>query len=247
MHITVVTVSLNSENTIEDTIRSVLSQKNVDIEYIVVDGLSSDSTCSIIKKYASHLRFVSEPDKGLYDAINKGIQMSNGDVVAILNSDDVYIHDFVLYNVANSFNFSCSDVVYGNLYYVEQDNIDSIVRKWNASKKLGDSFYTGWHPPHPAMFVKRSVYKNFGNYNLQLKSASDYEFMLRIFEKNSVSSFYLDEYLVKMRIGGKSNKNLKNILISNYECYLAWKINGLPINIFQLMRRPFSKIKQFFY
>lgn len=246
MKISIVTVTYNSSATVEETIQSVLAQDYPDKEYILVDGLSTDATCSIIKKYESQIaRWVSEKDKGIYDAINKGIMMATGEVVAVLNSDDVYAGKSVLSAVMNRFITTGCDAVYGDLVYVKRDNLNAITRTWISGKYREGFFLKGWMPPHPAFFVKKDCYNRFGVFRTGFKTSADYELMLRFIHKHKISLEYLPEILVKMRLGGQSNISLKNRIEANREDRRAWEINGLKPGLITLLRKPLSKITQF--
>lgn len=244
MKISIITVCYNSEKTIEDTIQSVLSQNYNDIEYIIVDGESKDSTMTIVGKYTDKIdKIISEPDKGIYDAMNKGIEVATGEVVGILNSDDFYASSSVISEVVKS--IGETDSVYGDLDYVDSEDTSKIVRRWISKTYSHGMFLKGWMPPHPTFFVKKSCYDELGLYSLDLKSAADYELMLRFIHKHKISTSYIKKCLVKMRVGGESNVSFKNRLRANKEDRLAWKMNGLKPNFLTLIRKPLSKLSQF--
>lgn len=245
--ISIITVTYNSAATLENTIQSVLLQDHPDVEYIVVDGLSTDDTLSVIRKYRHKLdQFVSEKDNGLYYAINKGIAMATGDIIGILHADDFYLGDHALSNIDACFAKTGADAVYANLYYVDKDNTDKIVRKWNSGNYKPGDFLWGWMPPHPAFFVKREVYEKYGTFNTALRSAADYELMLRFIHKHKIKLAYLPEYIVKMRTGGQSNANVKNRVKANLEDRKAWELNGLKPYFFTLTLKPLRKVFQYF-
>ena len=247
MKVSIITICYNSQETIEDTIKSVLAQDYDDIEYIIIDGASKDSTLEIIGKYTSNLsKLISEPDKGIYDAMNKGISNSTGELIGILNSDDFYANESVISNIVSSIRKNNSDSIYADLVYVDRLDSDKIVRNWKSGQYKPDLFLKGWMPPHPTFFVKKWVYEKFGAYNTALKSAADYEFMLRVLHKHKISTSYLPERITKMRTGGESNVSLKNRLRANKEDRMAWQLNDIKPNLFTLLRKPLSKIKQFF-
>ena len=247
MKVSIITVCYNSENTIEHSINSVLAQDYPHIEYIIIDGNSRDNTKSIIDKYKDKIaRFVSEKDEGIYDAMNKGISMATGDVIGILNSDDFYKDNTVISKVVNLFVVQNPNAVYGDLVYVAKENTQKIVRYWKAGEYKEGMFLQGWMPPHPAFFVKRNIYQEYGGFNTQLKSAADYELMLRFIHKEKIKVSYLPEVLIKMRAGGESNVSLVNRIRANQEDHLAWKLNGLKPGKLTLLLKPLSKIKQFF-
>lgn len=247
MKISVITISYNAADTIEDTITSVLQQDFENLEYIVIDGASTDGTVELVNKYKDRIsRFISEPDKGVYDAMNKGLAYATGDVVAILNADDTYAHQGVLSLVMKTFVETQSQTCYGDLIYVERVPPHSTKRTWIAGKSSPRAFLNGWMPPHPAFFVKREVYEKYGNFDLRFKTSADYELILRFLYKNGVSTVYINEVLVKMKVGGQSNISIKNRLRANREDRLAWKVNGLTPGRLTLTKKPFLKIRQFF-
>lgn len=246
MKISLITVSYNSEETIEDTLRSVLDQKEVDLEFIIIDGNSSDSTLQIINSYKDRIDLiVSEPDKGIYDAMNKGVEKASGDIIGILNSDDVFSHDRILKNVSDLFSDENVDGIYGDLVYVDRFDLNKVKRKWISGKYQVGSFKKGWMPPHPTFYVRKRIYDQYGSFNLELRSAADYEIMLRFIHKNKINIAYLPEIMVKMRQGGQSNASLKNRIKANNEDRRAWEINGLKPGAFTLLRKPLSKLSQF--
>lgn len=244
MKVSLITVSYNSSKTIEDTIRSVVNQTYPNIEYIIVDGASKDDTLKIIEKYKDGVsQVISEPDKGIYDAMNKGVQLASGDIVGILNSDDFYAHDKVIENIVDIFQ-SGAEGVYADLVYVDPDNTDKVTRKWVSGDYKKGSFKKGWMPPHPTFFVKNEVYKKFGGYSLELRSAADYEFMLRVIHKEEINLGYLPEVIVRMRAGGVSNASLSNRIKANKEDRMAWEMNGLKPGKLTMLRKPLSKVFQ---
>jgi glycosyltransferase len=229
-----------------DTVESVLGQTHPDLEYLVIDGGSTDATMECLLPYRARLaQLVSEPDRGMYDAMNKGISRATGEVVAILNSDDVYAGPHVLAQVAARFDASGADCVYGDLHYVSPD-LSRVVRDWRSGPYRAGQFQRGWHPPHPSCFVRRSVYEAFGNFRTELRIAADYEFMLRVLQTHGRATAYLPEVLVKMRTGGESNRSIRNIWNANRECYRAWRLNGngsLTAGL-AVLRKPLGKLKQ---
>lgn len=246
MKISIITVTYNSAATLEETILSVINQNYTNIEYIIVDGKSSDSTLNIIDKYKSRIaKFISEKDNGIYDALNKGIQMASGDVIGILHSDDFYTSNDVIQNIATRFEKEKCDALYGDLLYVSKDNTNKIIRKWRAGELTANSFLFGWMPPHPTFFVKKEVYEKHKAFNLDFKTSADYELMLRLLYKHKIKTAYLPEYLVKMRMGGQSNVTTKNRIIANLEDRKAWEVNGLKPYFFTLFLKPLRKISQF--
>jgi glycosyltransferase involved in cell wall biosynthesis len=246
MKISIITVVRNNASTIKDTIDSVLKQTYSNVEYIVIDGSSTDGTIEIIQGYKKYIKkFISEKDKGVYDAMNKGINLATGDVIGLLNGDDVYFDETVLQNVANAFKKNESDCVYGDLYYVERNNLDEIVRYWKSSKFKKGSFARGWHPPHPTFFLKKEVYSKYGLYDIEMKVSADFDLMLRLLEKYNITSHYLPTILVRMRTGGMSNKTIKNIIISNQSILRSFDKYKIKINKFMyLIYRLLPKVMQ---
>ncbi len=243
MKISVITVSCNSAATIEDTIKSVAGQTCRDVEYIVVDGGSTDGTAEIIKRYEGGIsRWVSEKDGGIYDAMNKGIRMATGDVVGILNSDDVYAGSNVLALVAEAFKKG-GGCCYSDLTYVSRD-LRKVVRYWRSGEYFPRKFRNGWHPPHPSFFVRREMYDRYGVFNPDFKIAADYEIMLRFMERHRMAAAYLPEVTVNMRVGGESGKSLINIIRANAEVRRAWLENGLKPPPLIYLRKPLSKLRQ---
>jgi glycosyltransferase involved in cell wall biosynthesis len=216
------------------------------MEHLVVDGGSNDGTLDIIRAYDGRIsKWISEPDKGIYDAMNKGIRLSSGDVIGFLQSDDVYAHERVVENVVEAFRRFEVDSVYGDLQYVHKRDLNKVVRNWKASVYREGRFKSGWMPPHPTFFVKRMVYDRFGYFNTNFRIAADYELMLRFLEKHKISTHYIPEVLVKMRVGGASNGSVKNMLVKSYEDYRAWKVNGLKRSFFTIPLKNLSKVPQF--
>lgn len=245
--ISIITVCYNSSETIEATIQSVLSQDYSHVEYILVDGGSTDDTLNIIASYKDKIAtVVSEKDDGIYFAINKGIALATGDVIGILHADDFYTDTTVISKVMNAFETLGVDTVYGDLQYVDRMQSSKIIRNWKAGNYSPRLFLKGWMPPHPAFFVRKKCYTQYGVYNTQLRSSADYELMLRLLYKYKCSTAYIPEVFVKMRLGGQSNKSLMNRIRANKEDRKAWKINGLDANALTFIRKPLSKLKQFF-
>ena len=245
MKISIITATYNSARTIRDTLKSVAAQDSGDIEHLIVDGLSKDETLSIVKEFDHVAAVLSEKDDGIYDAMNKGVRAATGDIIGILNSDDFYVNESVLSKVKKQFEDPAIDAVYGDLQYVDASNTGRIIRNWKAGSFSPRKFYYGWMPPHPSFFVRRQVYDRVGLFNTSLRSAADYEIMLRILVKNKCRAAYLPEVLVKMRSGGMSNATLKNRIRANQEDRLAWKLNELKPYFFTLYMKPIRKIGQF--
>ncbi len=245
--ISIITVSLNSADTIKDTIESIISQDYDNIEYIIIDGGSSDSTVDIAKQYSNHIKGISsEPDNGIYDAMNKGINAATGDIIGILNSDDFYPNSFVVSNVAKSFEKYSCDAVYGDLLYVKSKDISKIKRYWKAGEYSTSKIKNGWMLPHPTFFVKKEIYKRYGLYDTDIKSAADYEMILKLLYMHNISVYYIPMILVNMRMGGESNKSLWHRIKANKEDSLAWTKNQLNKPMFFRLKKPLQKIRQFF-
>tara|TARA_B100000963_G_scaffold273605_1_gene241817 strand:- start:4 stop:774 length:771 start_codon:yes stop_codon:yes gene_type:complete len=247
LKISIITVALNSANTIEDTIKSIISQDYKNIEYIVIDGGSTDRTLEIIKKYKSNISFFSsEQDDGIYDAMNKGIVAATGDIIGILNSDDFYPNSFIVSNVAKSFiKYSC-DAVYGDLVYVKSNDVSKIKRYWQAGYYTTSKIKNGWMLPHPTFFVKKIMYERYGYYDTGLKSSADYEMILKLLYKYNISAYYIPMILVKMRVGGESNRSLLNRIKANRQDSLSWTRNQLKKPFLIRIKKPLQKLRQFF-
>lgn len=232
MKISIVTATYNSCKTLRDTLESVLEQEYADFEHIVVDGGSKDGTLDIVReyepRYRGRLRWISEPDRGIYDAMNKGIAMSTGDVVGILNSDDLYNDSHVLLDIAKAFDDKDIGAVCGNLYFVNQYDIGKVVRVWKGSPYR--SFKTGWHPAHPTFYARRQCFEKFGSFDITYDVSADFELMLRFVEKGGIDIKYLDRYFVKMRVGGESTGSIGNIIKGNKNIIRAFKKNGIEVS-----------------
>ncbi len=246
MKISIITVVYNGAITIKDSIDSVISQTYPDIEYIIVDGLSKDNTLDIVRSYGDKIaKVVSEKDKGIYDAMNKGIGLATGDVVAILNSDDFYANNHVIADVMKEFQKDSSvECVYGDLEYVDQHDTTKIKRVWKSRPYRAGLFRTGWHPAHPSFFVKKSVYNAYGVFRLDLPIAADYELMLRFLHVHKIKSVYIPGFMVKMREGGTSNKSIKNIYKANLEVLKSWRVNHRFVPYWIFVTKPLSKVMQ---
>ena len=246
MKVSIITVVYNNKDTIKNAIESVLNQTYKNIEYIIVDGASTDGTVEIIKSYGDSIdKFISEKDNGIYDAMNKGIRLASGDIIGILNSDDFYANNNIIEKVVKEFEDKKVDSVYGDLVYVNAKDTNKIVRYWKSKPYKKGLFKKGWHPAHPTFFVKKKIYEKYGLFNLDFKIAADYELMLRFLEKHQISNSYIPEIIVKMRLGGESNQSIKNIIKANIESYNAWKMNDLPPPFYLPFIKPLKKLKQF--
>jgi len=245
MKISIITICYNSASTIEDTIKSVIAQNYLDLEYIIVDGGSKDDTLKIIEKYRDKIaKIISEPDKGIYDAMNKGIVLATGEVVGIINSDDFYEHNTVLIEVFSCFENNKIDACYGNIKYVDRLAKEKQVRFWKAGKYKKEKLNSGWIIPHPAFFVRKEVYNRLGSFNTDFRIAADYELMLRFLQNNTAVQ-YLDSTLVCMREGGFSGQSFAQRKKGWAELKKAWQSNNLPVPRLFIFRRILSKIKQY--
>lgn len=245
--VSIITVVYNNVQTLRDTIESVLAQDYPHIEYIIVDGASTDGTVELVQGYGSRIgQFISEPDKGLYDAINKGIRLASGEVVGLLHSDDLFYGTDAVSKIARTFEQQTVDSVYADLHYVDQKDTRRVVRNWHSGEFSRKRFRLGWMPPHPTFYVKKAVYEQYGLYDTEFKSAADYELMLRLLYKHNISTAYIPDTLVKMRVGGESNRSLKNRLRANREDFMAWRKNNLHPRFYTRLLKPLRKLPQFF-
>ncbi len=245
MKFSIVTVCLNSADTIIDTIESVAEQTHPMVEHVIFDGGSTDGTVAKVKKYGSAIRLVQGKDSGIYDAMNKGISLCSGEFIGILNSDDVYAHKDVLTEVAAAFEEYNTDAVYGDLLFVRREEPEKVYRYWKSGTASNMKFQFGWTIPHPTLFLKASVYKQYGLYNANFQLAGDYEFILRLFRKHNASTAYLPKTLVKMKGKGKSGSSLFQRLRFYHEIPAAWRSNGLSIPILAVVLKPMRKLHQF--
>ena len=247
MKISLITICYNSCKTIARTIESVLAQNDIQLEYLIIDGASKDNTVSIVESYRSQFEekgfsyiVKSEPDNGIYDAMNKGVKLANGDIIGILNSDDYYAESDILSTVESSFEKYKTDILYGNLLYVKNNKP---FRYWKSGKLK--SFKSGWMPPHPAFFVKKDVYEKYGLFRLDCGTAADYELMLRFLEKNKASSIWIDKLFTYMDAGGASSANLTAYKKAHANDKKAWICNELHRPFFSIWLKKIRKLKQF--
>jgi glycosyltransferase len=248
MKVSLITVTYNSAAYLQDCIDSVVRQRYQDIEHIVIDGGSTDGTLKIIKKYDNHIaKWVSEKDNGMYDAINKGIAMATGDIVGILNSDDMLASGDVIQAIVDSFNDHQLDAVYGDLVYVNKINTNKVVRLWQGLPYKRYRFRYGWMPAHPTFYLRREIIDQFGGYESHYFTAADYEFMARYLYRYRISAMYLNKLIVKMRVGGQSNVTLKSRLRGNRRDYLAMKKNRIPFPFMASVLKPIIKLRQYYY
>lgn len=250
MRISIITATYNSASTVADTFESVLKQTYKDIDYFVIDGGSSDRTLDIIKEYqpkfGGRMHYISEKDRGIYDAMNKGISRCTGDVVGILNSDDYFTSDDVLQNVAQTFSSNETiDAVYGDIHFINDNNPDKIVRYY--SSKMFRPFWLrfGFMPAHPSFYVKRKIYQEYGDYSLDYKIAADYDMMVRLFYKHKIHAKYIKKDFVTMRTGGMSTKNVRNRLLITKEDVKACRAYGMYTNQLMISVKYLYKIFEF--
>lgn len=222
MKISIITVSFNAAHSIADTFASVAEQTYSNIEHIVVDGASTDGTLDIIERHRANIaKIISEPDCGIYDAMNKGLRLVTGDIVGFINSDDFYASPEVLARVAEVFADEHVDACYGDLCYVEQENVAKVMRYWRSSAFEPGLFSTGWVPPHPTLYLRRRVLERHGTFDLHYRIAADFELMARLIEVHRIKTVYIPQVLVKMRLGGTTNRSWSNILKQNREIWHA--------------------------
>jgi len=244
--ISIITATYNSATTLRDTLQCVQEQDYPQIEHIVVDGASKDNTLEIARAFPHISRICSEPDHGIYDAMNKGVRMAGGDVIGILNSDDFYTHPQVLSRVMAHLEQTGADILYADLEYVQPLQTDRVIRLWKAGAYRHGQFLRGWMPPHPTLFVRRELYEKYGGFNTHLRFSADYEWMLRMLHCHRVSVCYLPEVIVRMRAGGVSNASLRNRWRANQEDRLAWQLNGVQPRFYTTYIKPLSKLRQYF-
>lgn len=246
LKVSVITVSFNTAKTIENTLQSVLRQTYSNIEYIIIDGASTDNTIDIIKKYETkfngRLKWISEKDDGIYDAMNKGIRMCTGDIVGFLNADDYYTSDDVIKKALMPFSDKSIDAVYGDIHFIKNDNHSKCVRFY--SSRMFRKFWLrfGFMPAHPSFYVKRKVYEEAGDYKTDYKIGSDYEMMVRLFYKYNIRAQYVNMDFVTMRTGGVSTRNIYSRLTLMEEDVRACRENGIYTNLLMMFAKPLYKI-----
>ena len=240
--VSIITVVYNNVKYIQDALESVISQNYLTIEHIVIDGGSSDGTIEVIEKYRDNISvFLSEPDDGIYDAMNKGIALATGDIVGILNSDDFYIDEFVIEKVIKEFDEIGVDSVYADLVFVNPKNLEKTVRYYDSSQFNPSRFAYGWMPAHPTFFVKKKVYDKYGVFRADLKNAADFDILVRFLYIHKISYSYIQEVLVKMRVGGVST-SFSSIWINNIETLKVCRDNGIDTNIFKIFCKYPTKL-----
>ncbi|MDE3183752.1 MAG: glycosyltransferase [Bacteroidota bacterium] len=246
MKVSIITVTFNSEKYLADCINSVARQNYKNIEHIIIDGKSTDGTLKIIRQHSKHISYwISETDRGMYDAINKGLKMATGDIVGILNSDDMFASADTVRSIVDCFENTDTDSVYGDLVYVDASDTQKIIRYWKGISYKRSRFRYGWMPAHPTFYIRRELIEQYGLYENHYFTAADYEFMARYLFLHKVSSQYIDAMLVKMRSGGISNVTLKSRLRANRRDFLAMKKNKIPFSFAVSILKPLIKIPQF--
>lgn len=244
--ISVVTATYNRAKTVREALESVAAQDYPHVEHVIQDGASTDGTRDIIGRYASDsVKVASAPDGGIYDAINKGIARTTGDVIGLMHSDDFFASETVLSDVAAAFADPAIDGVYGDLDYVAEADTSRIIRRWRSGDYAPSMLKRGWMPPHPTLYLRRRVFDEWGLYDTSFRIAADYDAMLRYLAKGDIRLSYIPEVLVKMRVGGESNKSLKKILQKSREDYAALQRNGVG-GLGSLAIKNLSKLRQFF-
>lgn len=245
MKVSIITATYNSEKTIIDTLLSLEKQTHLDIEYIIIDGVSKDNTLKVIDRNSTRVStIISEPDKGIYDALNKGILAATGDIIGFLHSDDLLADSNVIADVVATFENNGCDAVYGDLQYVARDNIDHVIRCWKSGDFRPRKMQYGWMPPHPTFYMKRELYERWGGFDLSFKISADYDSLTRYIIYHQVKLAYLPRVLTKMRVGGISNRSVKNMILKSKEDIKIMKKQSLfwPVS---LICKNLSKIPQF--
>lgn len=245
MKLSIITVVLNRADTIEDCLRSVAEQTFEDVEHIIIDGGSSDGTLEIIDKYKNHIyKVISEKDNGIYDAMNKGIKLASGDVIGMLNADDIFYDEGVLSEIAAAFEQNEIDCIYGNMIYVHRKNTEKITRRWTSREFIDGLFERSWTPAHPTFYCRRELYEKYGFYRLDFKIAADVELMYRFLQRHKARSKYVDRMMVKMRNAGVSNSGIRSTITITKEMQKAISENGGKFNLIKYLFYKGLKIKQ---
>jgi glycosyltransferase involved in cell wall biosynthesis len=242
---TIITAVYNRNSTVAQALTSVGAQGHRDVEHLIIDGGSTDGTLETMQRLGHHgMRVISEPDRGIYDALNKGIRAATGEVVGLMHSDDFFAHDHVLESVALAFYRTDADAVYGDLDYVAASDTSRVIRHWRSGEFTPQSLSHGWMPPHPALFVRRDAILRLGLYDTKYRISADYEAILRWFGKGQLTLTYIPEVLVKMRVGGESNRSLGHIIRKSCEDYQALRSTGVG-SIRALAWKNLRKLPQF--
>lgn len=247
MKVSIITACFNSAATIEDTILSVAAQTWEDIEHIIIDGASTDGTLALLERYSAGLsRLISEPDNGIYDAMNKGVAMATGDVIAFLNADDVYKHSSVIERVARDMQDAGLDALYGNVEFFHPGSPEHVVRTYNSGQFTPSRVGWGWMPAHPAFFVRRWVFERYGGFDESFKIAGDFDFVARVFKLGKLQYRYIPEVMVRMQTGGVSTSGLRATYLLNREILRSCRQNGIKSNWLMLLTKYFYKFREFF-
>jgi len=248
MKISIITPTYNSAKTIKRTILSIIDQHYNNLEYIIIDGVSTDGTLEIVRSYQNEIntKFISEKDNGIYDAMNKGIKLATGNIIGILNSDDFYDDDKVLAVVAEAFKDQKIEAVYGDIKYFSND-INQIKRYWRAGGYKESKLNYGWTIPHPTLFLRKNIYDKYGFFNTDFKIAGDYEFILRILKTYHINTKYIPKVFVRMYDGGISGRDFKQRMEGWNELKKAWKINNFKVPTFFVFRRILFKFSQYLF
>ena len=244
MKISIITISFNANDTIEKTLKSVVGQSYKNIEHLIIDGGSKDNTLEICNSFSHISKIISESDKGVYDAFNKGLKLATGEIIGFLNADDVFYSEKAVEDLVNAFSNNEADIVYGNLDYVNKEG--KVIRNWISRPYEKGLVKKAWMPAHPTFYCKKEVYDHLGGYNDSFKIAGDFELCLRFLEMNNIPSFYLNKKIVKMLVGGISNSGFKSKWIIFKEELRAFKINNISVNPVLFFFYKLKKLKQFF-
>jgi glycosyltransferase involved in cell wall biosynthesis len=246
LKISIITVCFNSKDFIRQTIESVAKQDYYDIEHVVIDGGSTDGTVKILQEFKDKINYISEPDKGIYDAMNKGVKLASGEIIGTLGAGDFYPNNQVSSKVAKTFEIYKTDAVYGDKQYVNPDNLNKVVRYWHSGEYKIENWLEGWMPPHQSFYLKKAAFHKYGLYLEGFRSAGDYELMLRMLYKHKLTAKYIPELLVTMLTGGTSTASFSNRIKANLEDRKAWLVNDIEPKWYTLYAKPLSKIFQFF-
>ncbi len=248
MKFSIITISYNAAETIADTLRSVADQTYPEVEHIVVDGDSNDGTQEIIAQYSTRVaKFISEPDKGIYDAMNKGLALSTGDVIGFLNADDVYIDNNIIFKVANHMETEKLDALYGDVAFFRAENPERTVRRYRSKYFSPKRIALGWMPAHPSLFIQKRIYKRFGLFDTKYQIAGDFEFVARVFHSDTLKYRYLPEVIVRMRAGGISTGGWRNTLLLNQEVLQACRKNRIATNRVLILSKYIAKLLEFLH
>lgn len=246
MKISIITVCFNSKDFIQQTIDSVAAQSYPNIEHVIIDGGSTDGTVAILEANKAKINYISEPDKGIYDAMNKGVKLATGDAIGTLGAGDFYPNNTIISKVAAAFEQYKTDAIYGDKQYVNPENIEKTVRYWAAGEYKIENWLEGWMPPHQAFYLRKNAFEKYGLYMTEFRSAGDYELMLRMLYKHKLTAQYIPELLVTMLTGGTSTASFSNRIKANLEDRKAWLVNNIEPKWYTLYMKPLGKVLQFF-